>query len=78
MSDLSGRSASGAEPWPLFLKYVHILIPGTWEYVALHGDFAGVIKLRAGDEKSTLYYLGGPNIITKVLRRQRVREREEG
>ena len=31
---------------PPFLKDVHILTPGTWEYVALHGDFVGGIELR--------------------------------
>ena len=59
----------------MVLKDVHILIPGTYEYVTLQGqrNFADVIKLRILRWEMILDYLGGLHIITRVSR-----EREAG
>lgn len=53
-----------------------ILIPGTCEYVALHGkrDFVGVIKVRVVRWRDNPGSLGDTNIITRALRRRK----EEG
>lgn len=41
-------------------KDVHVLIPGTCEYITLHGkgNFANVINLQILDEEIIFYYLG--------------------
>lgn len=54
-------------------KDVHILIPGTCEYISLHGkrNFVGVIKLRILDGDLSLEYPGRLDVITKVLSYER-------
>lgn len=41
-------------------KDIHVLIPGTCEYITLHdkGNFANVINLQIWDEEIIFYYLG--------------------
>lgn len=47
---------------------VHIVIPGTFECVILHGRGIKVAnQLAWKGEKSSLDYLGGPNLITSDL-----------
>lgn len=48
LSDKPTQECSGYGRQKTGPKYVHVLIPKTWEYVTLHGkkDFADVIKLR--------------------------------
>ena len=62
-------------PPPPLPQDAHCLIPATCEYVTLFGkrDFADVIKLRILDE-ICLDYPGGPNVITRVLTRERGRQ----
>lgn len=50
-------------------KEPHILIPRTYEYVALHGkrDSADVIRLRIWRWKIVLDYPDKPPVITDVL-----------
>lgn len=54
-------------------QHVHILIPGTCEYVTWHGkrDLAAVTKLRTEDGERVLGYPGGPHGITEGLKRGR-------
>lgn len=54
-------------------KDAHVLIHGFCEYIILHGKrhFTDVIKLESLKGEIIPYYLAGPNIITKVLRRGR-------
>lgn len=56
---------------------VQILIPQTCECVRFHGkgDFAGGIKFSALNGEIIRGYLDGPNVITRVLKRDRGRER---
>lgn len=53
-------------------KDAHALISGACEDTSFHSkrDFAGVIKLRILMWGSALGYLGGPNVITRVLTRE--------
>lgn len=59
-----------AEPWSP--KEVHVLVPRTTEHVNLRGKRFGTvggIKLRIWAGEIVLGYLGGPNVITRVLTR---------
>lgn len=54
------------------LKYVHILIPGMWEYAMLQSkrDFTAVITLSILRWGSILNY--GPSVITEIFTSERV------
>lgn len=72
------KPAFEASPWAAYGKLalvvgrtldpreIHILIPGTYEYVTLHGkrDFADEIKVRLLDREIIPDYLGGTSLIT--------------
>lgn len=51
-------------------KDVHMLTPGTCEYITVHGtgDLADVIKVKRHEKKRLPSYAGGPG---KALRRGR-------
>lgn len=51
---------------------IYLTIPKTWEYVTLQGnrDFANVIKVRALRWGEAPGPPGGPNAISRVLRRE--------
>lgn len=61
---LGGDKGEGMTP-----KYVPILIPGTYEYIALKGkrDFADVIHGSSCEAEMILDYLAGLGVVTRVL-----------
>ena len=54
-------------------KDVCVVIPGSQEYVTLHGrrDFAGVLQLRILSWGIVLDCPGGPSVITRIFLRGR-------
>ena len=50
-------------------KYIHVLIPKTWDYVGIYGKegFADVIKLRIL-KWDIIGYLGEPSEIIRLLK----------
>ena len=63
-------------PHPPCPQAFHFLILGTCEYLTFYGkrDFAEVIKLRVLRWEITVWFLGRPNVITKVFIRERGRQ----
>lgn len=64
------------------LKDVHMLIPGILEYIMLHGKEELKLQMELcllitwpWGEETTLGCPGGPNVITRVLLRERARQR---
>lgn len=57
-----------------------VLVSGTCEGVTLRGkrDFVDMIKLRALRKESNLDYLGGSNLMTRVLKRSFLRSKSKG
>lgn len=52
---------------------VYILIPGTWEKVILYAKR----DLRLQNREIMLDYLGGPNVIPKILKSGREKQRRK-